>query len=246
MVKKVLFTGSAGHLGRGIVVPFENRDIDLRLMDVRPFESPHECIVGDVGDLETVRKAVRGVDAIVIAHMAKNPDAYADPPLAFDVNVKGAANLFFAAHEAHIRKIVLISSTSATVGYRNSHLEPHTLPPKATGLYALTKALQEVIAEQFSREFGMAVAVLRIGCVADADKLVDKYGRKISERSLLLIDGRDIGQVARLCLERDDINYEVFNVMSTPEALEQCDVAHTCQRLNWKPMHDFSQLPTSR
>jgi len=239
----ILFTGSAGYLGRGIVVPFEKSGHTLRLMDVRPFETSHECVIGDVADLEDVRKAVRGVDAVVIAHMAKNPDAYVIPTTAFDVNVKGTANLFFAANEAGVKKIVLISSTSATTGYRGSHMEPHSLPPKAKGMYALTKALQEVIAEQYSREFGMSVAALRVGYVTDADELTDKYGRQISERPALLTDRRDIGEVARLCLERDDIGYEVFNVMSTPESQTECDVAHTCERLNWKPRHDFSKLP---
>jgi len=243
---KILFTGSAGYLGRGVIIPFETSGHTLRLMDVRPFNTPHECVVGDVADLETVRTVVRGVDAVVIAHMAKNPDAYTTPTIAFDVNVKGVANLFFAAHEAGVKKVVLISSTSATTGYRGSHIEPHSLQPKANGMYAMTKAIQELIAEQYSREFGISVAALRVGYVTDADELTDKYGRKISERAALLTDRRDIGEVARLCLERNDIGYEVFNVMSTPESLEECDVEYTARRLNWRPRHDFSNLPLPR
>jgi nucleoside-diphosphate-sugar epimerase len=240
---RVLFTGSAGYLGQGIIIPFEQDSrYQLRLMDVRPFDSRHKCFVGDVADLSACRRAVDGVDALVIAHMAKNPDAYADPTIPVDVNVKGTANLFFAAHEAGIRRVVLVSSTSAA-GHHGTPVD-HTHPIHPTeGLYAVTKALQEVIAEYFSRQHRMSVAALRIGYVTDAEAMLDKYGRKITERSALLTDRRDIGEVARLCLEQTDISWEVFNVMSTRESLTLWDVQHTCRRLNWRAKYDFSWLP---
>ena len=71
----------------------------------------------------------------------------------------------------------------------------------------------------------------------------DKYGREIGARLSTLTDRRDVGEVARRCLLRDDITFEVFNVMSTPESMEQWDVAHTCRRLDWKPQYDFTSLP---
>jgi nucleoside-diphosphate-sugar epimerase len=240
---RVLVTGAAGFLGQGLIVPFEKHGHSLRLMDFRPFTSKHEVVVGSVADLEAVRAAVRGVDAIVIAHMAKNPDAYVDPTVPFDVNVKGTANLFFAAHEAGVRKLVLISSTSAADGH-DVPIHHHGLPPKGRGgLYSICKVCQEMIAEQFSRDYGMAVAALRVGCIVDGETNSDKYGRSFPCRPTLLADRRDIGDVARVCLERDDITYEVFNVMSTPESLSDWDVAFTCQRLGWKPTYDFNWLP---
>jgi len=39
-----------------------------------------------VADLQPVRAAVRGVDAIVIVHMVKKPGAYVDLALIYDVN----------------------------------------------------------------------------------------------------------------------------------------------------------------
>ena len=47
---KILMTGAAGFLGRGMVEALAPKHT-LRLMDVVPVESPHECVVGDVCDL---------------------------------------------------------------------------------------------------------------------------------------------------------------------------------------------------
>jgi nucleoside-diphosphate-sugar epimerase len=216
-------------------------------MDVVPIESPHENIVGDVSNLDDCRKAVQGMEGMVIAHMApRKPDAYATPVVSFDINVKGTANLFHVAVEAGVKRIVVISSTGAVMGHGAKDWgseHPHTLPPKATGIYGLTKALQEVIAEQYAREHNLSVSALRIGYVMDQDSLKDKYGREVKEFSHMLTDRRDIGEVARLCLERPDIKYEVFNVSSTDYAQDYSDVRHTSNFLNWKPAYPFDSLP---
>jgi len=180
----------------------------------------------------------------VMCHMAPNPVGYQSPPMAFDTNVKGTANLFHAALACGIKKIVVISSTAAVQDYKREVIA-HDLPLRAAGgYYGMSKACQEVIAEQFAREHGMQVACLRVGYILDGDKNVDKYGRVIAERNALDTDRRDIGEVARLCLECPDLAYETFNVMSTWESMDSWDVKYTCARLNWKPAHDFGWLRT--
>ena len=95
----------------------------------------------------------------------------------------------------------------------------------------------------FQRIHDLAVSVLRIGWVMDADTMVDKYGRHRPFYSVGYTDWRDIGDAARLALECPDIAYEVFYVEGTPESAERCDVAYTRQRLGWQPKYDFTWLP---
>ncbi|NLF29911.1 MAG: NAD(P)-dependent oxidoreductase [Planctomycetes bacterium] len=238
---KTLVTGAGGYLGRGLIVPFEGRH-DLRLMDVVPFESPHEVLVGSVADLETCRKAVAGCDAMVIAHMASRQAGSYDTPVApFDVNVKGTANLFFAAVEAGIRKVVLISSIGA-VGYhqRKGTFLTIDLPPRSGGdQYSLTKICQEVIAREYHDNHGVAVAVLRPAYITDADSCKDKYGKEAHECNWQFIDRRDIGLAARLALELPDLGYEIFYTLGTPMAKERAEMAPIYERLGWKPQHPF-------
>ena len=240
---KILITGGGGFLGTGIVPPLTEHGLSLRLMDVHPFDSPHEVFVGDVRNLGAVREAVQGMDALIIAHMApRDPDSYATPEVAFDINVKGAANLFVAAAEAGVRRVVLMSSV-ATLDQYGGPLGARTLPACDKGVYGLTKVCQEAIAKRCAHEHNMAVAALRVGYLVETEHMQDKYGRTVGERAALDTDPVDVAEVTHLWLEGDYTGYEVFSLMSTHEALTEWNLQYTCDRLNWQPRYAFDRLP---
>jgi nucleoside-diphosphate-sugar epimerase len=207
-------------------------------------------VVGTVADLETVRRAVQGMEALVIAHMAsRQAGSYETPVAPFDINVKGTANLFFAAAEAGIRRVVLVSSTGVVAQHKGEddrRFMCRDLPLGSHGIYGLTKVCQEVIAEHYHRTEGFQVACLRVGYIVDGAASVDKYGRPIGERNYQISDHRDIGEVARLAMELADLDWEVFYVMSTDESMTWVDTAYTRERLGWRPKYDFKWLPPSQ
>ena len=240
---RVAISGGRGFLAQGMIEPLLAAGHVVRLFDVRGGEGPGETVVGDVAKLDDARRAVQGCEGLIVAHMApRSPDAYATPELSFDINVRGTANLFFAAREAGIRRAVLISSTATIQNYPRPWR--HDLPgDRPAGIYGLTKACQEVIAKFAADSYGMAVAALRIGYVVDGDAMRDKYGRAVSERNEMDCDRRDVGEVARRWLEGDFAGFETFQVMSTREAMDSCALRYTCERLGWEPRYDFDRLP---
>jgi nucleoside-diphosphate-sugar epimerase len=240
----IAVTGAGGFLGRGMVetLAVGHR---LRLLDVAPFPSPHEVRRCDVADPAQVEAALTGVQSLVIAHMAPRGAEnvnYRTPAVPFAINVAGTANLFDAAVRLGIRRVVLISSTAAVDDRQDLARPPQQLALRGKEVYGLSKACQEFIAEHYARTAGLQVACLRIGYVLDGDANRDKYGKPVGERNWADTDRRDVGEVARLCLERDDLGFSVFNVMSAPEAMEAAALGVTCERLGWRPRHDFSWL----
>ena len=241
----ILVTGAGGFLGRGLVLPLAEAGHRLRLLDVAPFESAHEVVCGSVEDQALMESALQGMDGLIIGHMAPRGDGninYQTPDLPLAVNVAGTAVCFHAAKAAGVRKVVVISSTAAVQKHNDLSARPASLSHRAEGYYGLSKVLQEVIAEQFARTEGMQVACLRVGYILDGEANRDKYGRHVGEINYADTDRRDIGSCALACLECPDLTYEVFNVMSTQESMDKACVRYTCERLGWKPRHDFSWL----
>lgn len=241
---KLLITGGSGFLGAGLVGALQSRH-ELRLLDVVKRDTPHELIVGDVGDLEVCRRAVAGRDALVIAHMAPNrPEVYGTPPIPFDTNVKGTANLFAAAVEKGIRRVVLISSIGVVARQHHAGEFLRTdMPPQPTTIYDLSKTCQEVIAEFYHRVHGIAVAMLRPAYITDADTLRDKYGTHRATVNWQFIDRRDIGDAVDCALRLADLGCEPFWVLGYPDCVHHADMEQTYRRLGWKPAHDFTQYP---
>lgn len=83
---------------------------ELRLFDVTPIEGEPDAITADLGDKEALREAVRGVDAII--HLAGiSLEASFDKILR--ANIEGTYNLYEAAREEGVRRIVFASSNHA-------------------------------------------------------------------------------------------------------------------------------------
>lgn len=240
----LLLTGAGGFLGAGLVSVL-GKEHRLRLLGLSKMETPHERVAADIRDFEAIRKAMKGMDAFVLNHMAPNrPPVYDTPTEPFDVNVKGAAYLFAAAAECGVKRAILISSTGVVHGHiMEKRLLTTDLPARPTNLYALTKTLQETMAEYYHRQHGMRVAILRPAYVNDADSLVDKYGTKRPSVNWQFIDRRDIGTAVLRALALPDLGCETFYLLGHRDAVNHADMRPSFGRLGWKPEHDFSQYP---
>lgn len=99
-----------GTLMRGLLPAY---GYDLRLLDLTPIEGEPDAVTADLGDKDALREAVRGVDAVI--HLAGiSLEASFDKIL--HSNIEGTYNLYEAAREEGVGRIVFASSNHA-VGY---------------------------------------------------------------------------------------------------------------------------------
>ena len=170
---KILITGGAGFIGSNLCEFFLNHDkyqvvcLDNLstgfIKNISSFlgNSNFEFIEGDIRDFETCKKAIKGCDYVLHqAALGSVPRSINDPITTNDVNISGFLNVIFAAKEEKIKRFVFAASSST---YGDSEKLPKIEDEigKPLSPYAITKYVNELYAEVFSKLYGIEVIGLR-------------------------------------------------------------------------------------
>src|SRR5256885_1041467 len=129
---KLLVTGGSGHLGANLVRRLLDEGEPLRVLlrsgsDNRALDGLDvERVEGDLRDLESMRRAVRGCARVYHAAAQLSTVDGAEHEL-FASNVLGTRNLLQAARENGVERVVVTGSFSA-VGHRGALPSDETVP----------------------------------------------------------------------------------------------------------------------
>src|SRR5829696_10036492 len=153
---RVLITGGGGNLGRVLAPTLEEVGHEPILMDNRDLETSHKAVRGDVRDRDSVLEVFRETDVVVHAaalhgiHLQKyTTDDF------WDLNVAGTRNVYEAALESGIGKVLLCSTMGVYgEGSREAGDPPvmtEDLPLEPKDYYGLSKRLCEEMAAYYHR-----------------------------------------------------------------------------------------------
>jgi UDP-N-acetylglucosamine 4-epimerase len=118
-------------------------------------------IEGDIRDLSTCLRACTGVDYVLHqAAIGSVSRSIADPILSNDINIGGFLNMLTASRDARVRRFVYAAS-SATYGDHPDLPKTEERIGKPLSPYALTKYVNELYADVFSRCYGIESIGLR-------------------------------------------------------------------------------------
>jgi nucleoside-diphosphate-sugar epimerase len=126
---KVLVTGAAGLLGSQSVALLARAGHEVRATDQRfSADLPVRLELANLLDEHAIYPLVRGMDAVV--HLGNHPNRFAgpSPQRLLAENVSMNANVFFAALDSGVRRIVFSSSIQVMLQSALVRVEPHTLP----------------------------------------------------------------------------------------------------------------------
>ena len=170
--KKILVTGGAGFIGANLceaLLERQNKVVCLDNFATGKRENiagllnngNFTLIEGDIRNLEDCLKASQGVDYILHqAALGSVPRSIKDPITSNDVNVSGFLNMLVAARDNKVKRVVYAASSS-TYGDSESIPKVEDIIGKPLSPYAITKYVNELYADIFSKTYGLETIGLR-------------------------------------------------------------------------------------
>ena len=165
-----LVTGGAGFIGSNLVDAIIANGDRVRVLDnfltgkaenLAENRDRIELIEGDIGTLDTCRRATEGVDYVL--HQAALPSVPKSIELPIDsnrTNIAGIVNLLVAARDAKAKRVVFAASSSA---YGDTPTLPKTedMPVSPKSPYAIQKVAGEMYCRTFYEIYGLETVALR-------------------------------------------------------------------------------------
>ena len=168
----ILITGGAGFIGSNLCDYFLSQGHKVVCLDnfatghrhnLKDFiENPSFRLVeGDIRNLADCQNAVQGIDYVLHeAALGSVPRSINDPITTNDVNVSGFLNMLVASRDAGVKRFVYAASSS-TYGDSEGLPKVEEIIGKPLSPYAITKYVNELYAEIFSRTYGLETIGLR-------------------------------------------------------------------------------------
>ena len=171
-MNKILITGGAGFIGSNLCEYFLSKGDQVVCLDnfatgyrhnIAPFlENKNFTLVeGDIRNFEDCQKATVGVDYVLHqAALGSVPRSLKDPITTNDVNVTGFLNMLTAARDAKVKRFIYAASSS-TYGDSQGLPKVEDVIGKPLSPYAITKYVNELYADIFSKAYGIETIGLR-------------------------------------------------------------------------------------
>ncbi|MEX3618290.1 CDP-glucose 4,6-dehydratase [Paenibacillus glucanolyticus] len=214
--KNVFLTGHTGFKGSWLSIWLQSMGARVTGYSLTPPTTPSlfelgnvekilvESIIGDVTNLEMLRRSMQKANPDVIIHMAAQPlvrKSYEDPVQTYQTNVMGTVNVMEAARTCNSVRVILNVTTDKCYenqewhwGYRESE------PLGGFDPYSSSKACSELITSAYRRSFlesmNVRVATARAGNVIGGgdwaeDRLIPDLMRALTSGEQIQIRNPD-------------------------------------------------------
>lgn len=224
--RRILITGGEGYVGSAVVAHLLERGHDVTTL-TRPNAVAHDgvrVVRGDARDVNAIRDAVRGADAV--AHLAAHPHPRDHPAHeVFGNNTQATFNVLWTAGEQGVRRFAIASSVNASGLLMNPHSHlPDRYPVDESvkvdlaDPYSLSKHVDEATLHTVCRRFEASGVALRLPLMVSAEVAHDLRTWAAGEGALGVADGwgwldiRDGAEAFRLALVADYTGAHVVHV----------------------------------
>jgi len=246
---KWLVTGCAGFIGSNLletllkagqqVVGLDNfatghqRNLDEVQALVTPAQwANFSFINGDIRNLSSCQQACAGVDYVLHqAALGSVPRSINDPITTNDTNIGGFLNMLVAVRDAGVKRFVYAASSS-TYGDHPALPKVEDVIGKPLSPYAITKYVNELYADVFSRSYGFHCVGLRyFNVFGPRQDPNGAYAAVIPKWTAAMIAGQDVvingdGETSRdFCFVANAVQANIKAALANIEQSEVFNVA---------------------
>jgi nucleoside-diphosphate-sugar epimerase len=242
---KVLITGASGLIG-GLTIRDLGHKYAFSGLSRRPVAGiPHTQ--ADITDVEALRRACQGMDMVL--HLAAETQDYDDWDKVMAITIGGTLNMYRAAQEAGVARVVFMSTGSTMCAYEWFPGSPYGMlarneidrlppgakmldqndPPRPDSFYGVGKLFGENTGRLFADRYGMSVLCIRLGAVLPSDRpeLVRHFPGYLSQA--------DAVQMIDKCLSAPmSLKFDIFDAISE-NSRRWRDTGHAKEVLGWQP-----------
>ncbi|HYG42706.1 MAG TPA: SDR family oxidoreductase, partial [Bordetella sp.] len=243
--RKWLVTGCAGFIGSNLletllkldqtVVGLDNfatghrHNLDEVRNSVEPVQwARFSFLEGDIRDLAACQQATQGVDHVLHqAALGSVPRSLNDPITTNEVNISGFLNMLVAARDAKVKTFVYAASSS-TYGDHPGLPKVEDTIGKPLSPYAVTKYVNELYADVFTRSYGLASVGLRyFNVFGKRQDPEGAYAAVIPKWTAAMIRGDDViingdGETSRdFCFVENAVQANLLAALAPAEGINQ-------------------------
>ena len=239
LLSPALVTGASGFVGSHLSERLARQKIKVKLLVRRtsrlPFKpnSSMELCYGDVTDLESLQKAIKGVKVVYhLAGLLRGADFSAYQK----VNAEGTRNVCRAMEgEKGARRLIYVSSLSAAGPSRRGEELNETAPCNPVSFYGRTKRLGEEIVLSYGKKID--VSILRPGAVYGPRETDIFEYFKMVRRGVVVNNGDGTQRVSFIYV--DDLVEAILLAARSPRARGQIYFVSDGKDLDWNELSAF-------
>ncbi len=246
MSKRILVTGMSGLIGGAVRRHLEGR-YELTALNRSKVEGV-PTVQADIADFASIRPAFE--DQHTVVHLAASARGGDPWERVRDPNLIGVHNVFEAARQAGVSRVVFASSGSTISGWEQEHpysaivngeydsirspwpMITHETPVRPAGVYGATKVWGEALARHFTDSSELSIICLRIGLVNADDRPTD------SRQFSVWCSQRDISQMVENCIVAPpELKFDIFYALSRNKWGYR-DLSHAREVVGFEPQDE--------
>ena len=247
-MKKILITGGSGLIGT-ILNNHLNANYDVQHLDRnKPKNKEYNIFIGNINKYEDVLESSK--DASAIIHLGAAVQMDSDWKLVFDNNIESTKNVYEAAKNNNVKKVIFASSNHAVGLFENDspykeivrgeykNLDPkkiqkidENVPIRPDSFYGVSKAFGEAIGRYYYETYKIQSINLRIGTVLKIDSPksdIRHYATWLSHK--------DIAQLVEKSIIHD-LKFEIFYGVSNNK-WRFWDIENSYNKISYEPVEN--------